>query len=204
MKQETAFVGDVHGNIEALQGMWAALDGRGIQHAVFLGDYINKGPASAAVLSVLSGLAASGRATLLLGNHEIALLDALRTHDLAPFLKMGGAMTVRSYVRSIVGPDVLAEFTAAIPRADVALLLDLDIEYKAEGVIARHTPWDVPPKEYAISAHRPVGKLPKIGQTAAHIDTGCGDPGGRLTALLWPSLDYIQVDERGRVINSKQ
>jgi serine/threonine protein phosphatase 1 len=46
----------------------------------------------------------------------------------------------------------------------------------------------------------PVGALPRIGHRSAQLDTGCGTDYGRLTALLWPSLDYIQVDNQGSLV----
>lgn len=95
---ETAFVGDIHGNLPALNGIRRALADRGVAHAVFLGDYIDKGPYSADVLRQLISLADEGRATLLAGNHERVLLQALDSGNLAPFLKIGGAATILSYV----------------------------------------------------------------------------------------------------------
>ena len=204
MKGQTAFVGDVHGNVDALRGIWSLLSDLAVERAVFLGDYINKGPKSADAISMLRQLASGDRVTLLRGNHEIALLDALAKQDLAPFLKMGGAMTIRSYVGHSVGPDVLTEFVAAMPPEHVALLRGLTEIYETGHVIARHCPWDAPPEKYVISAHTPVGRVPRIGPDAAQIDTGCGDPGGRLTALMWPSLNYIQVDEHGEAVRSEQ
>src|SRR4051794_35771143 len=73
---ELAFVGDVHGNLRALSGIWRALRQHDVEHVVFLGDYINKGRDSAAVLAELGVFLASGRVTLLAGNHEVSLLEA--------------------------------------------------------------------------------------------------------------------------------
>ena len=87
MSTELAFVGDVHGNLRALNALWEILDRRSVPHVVFLGDYINKGPDSAGVLEELISLEQAGRATLLAGNHEAALLDALARADLSAFLK---------------------------------------------------------------------------------------------------------------------
>ncbi|MDQ1138344.1 serine/threonine protein phosphatase 1 [Microbacterium sp. SORGH_AS 1204] len=202
MKSQTAFVGDVHGNIAALLGMWPLISTHPVERVVFLGDYINKGPKSAHVISMLRQIADDDRVTLLRGNHEVALLDALAREDLAPFLKMGGAMTIRSYIERPVGPDVFPEFVAALPQEDAALLRGLEETYETHELIARHSPWKTPPRKYAISAHRPIGRVPRIGPGGAQIDTDCGNPGGRLTALMWPSLNYLQVDEYGELIRS--
>lgn len=200
MSSETAFIGDVHGNLVALRALWDALVARGGPHVVLLGDYINKGPRSADVLNELVAHSRTGRATLLAGNHEQALVDALDTNDLGAFLKMGGAMTIRSYVGGNVGPDVLRDFRDKIPSEHLDALRSMAKTYETSDLIAQHIspPWST--SKFRISAHVPVGRFPRIGRHSAQLDTGCGADSGRLTALLWPSLDYIQVDARGATL----
>lgn len=167
---------------------------------VFLGDYINKGPQSAEVMEELVAISGSGRATLLAGNHEEALLEAFDSQDLMTFLKMGGAMTIRSYVGAKVGPDVLGDFRASFPPEHLDALRLMPQTWESDEVIARHVPPEAFTQKFRISAHAPVGSVPKIGHDSAQLDTGCGTEAGRLTALLWPRLDYIQVDARGEVV----
>lgn len=200
MSIELAFVGDIHGNLSALQGLWNALGRREIRHVVFLGDYLNRGPRSAEVLSELISHVEAERATLLAGNHETALLDALDRQDLSAFLKMGGAMTIRSYMDRRVGPDVLSEFTTKLPREHLKALRAMPLTYETDDLIAQHVPSPSAPQKFRISAHVPIGNLPRVGRRSAQLDTGCGNDSGRLTALLWPALDYIQVDARGVVV----
>jgi calcineurin-like phosphoesterase family protein len=197
---EIAFVGDVHGNLSALRGLCDALAARVGMHTVFLGDYVNKGAQSAEVMQELLAYSRAGRVTLLAGNHEAALLDALDTGDLTAFLKMGGAMTIRSYVGGKVGPDVLESFRARFPSEHLDGLRRMPDTYESDDLIAQHVlPAALTPK-FRIGAHVPVGKLPRFGRHSAQLDTGCGGKSGRLTALLWPSLDYIQVDARGVIV----
>lgn len=199
-----AFVGDVHGSIDALDSVLAALQQRSVGHTVFLGDYVNKGPASAAVLERLIPLARNGSTTLLRGNHETALLQAIDTQDLTAFLKMGGAATIRAYVEGDVGPDVIGDFRRAFPMAHLEAIRRMPARFRDARIIAQHEPLHpmslLRVKRFAIAAHRPVGLLPRIGLHSADIDTGCSDEGGRLTAFLWPSRDYIQVDTDGTQI----
>jgi serine/threonine protein phosphatase 1 len=199
---ELAFVGDVHGNLRALQGLWDVLSSRDVPHVVFLGDYINKGEQSAEVLQELISHSESGRATLLAGNHESALLDALDRQDLSGFLKMGGAMTIRSYVGGRVEADVLGNFVSSLPPAHVEALRGMPTLYETEDLVAQHEPARSPTQKFRISAHSPVGNLPRIGHRSAQLDTGCGSRGGRLTALLWPALTHVQVDSNGAVITA--
>jgi hypothetical protein len=73
-------VGDVHGEIEALEALLWELgyDGSG-NHAegrrlVFLGDLCDRGPDSPAVIDLVRGLVQRERAQCVLGNHELNLL----------------------------------------------------------------------------------------------------------------------------------
>jgi serine/threonine protein phosphatase 1 len=197
---EIAFVGDVHGNLSALRALCDVLATRGTPHAVFLGDYVNKGRQSAEVMEELVSYSQAGCATLLRGNHEAALLDALDAGDLATFLKMGGAMTIRSYVGGKVGPDVLTDFRAKFPRQHLDAIRRMPQTYESDDVIAQHIPFAASTPKFRISSHVPVGELPRIGRYSAQLDTGCGAGSGRLTALLWPGLDYVQVDARGTMV----
>jgi serine/threonine protein phosphatase 1 len=197
---DIAFVGDVHGNVGALRGIWDVLAARGAPHVVFLGDYINKGAHSAAVVQELLSFSAARRATLLRGNHEAALLDALDTGDLTAFLKMGGSMTIRSYVGGSVGPDVLSDFLAKFPSEHLHAIRSMPETYESDDLIAQHIAPAASTPKFRISAHVPVGELPRIRRHSAQLDTGCGTDTGRLTALLWPALDYVQVDARGATV----
>jgi serine/threonine protein phosphatase 1 len=167
---------------------------------VFLGDYINKGPESARVMHELLAYSRADRATLLAGNHETALLDALETENLAAFLKIGGAMTIRSYVGGKVGADVLSDFRARFPREHLNAFRRMPQTYETDDLIAQHEPPAASTHKFRISAHVPVGNVPRVGRNSAQLNTGCGTESGRLTALLWPSLDLIQVDARGAIV----
>lgn len=196
-----AFVGDIHGSIEALDGILDSLQAETLDHLVFLGDYVNKGEASKSVLDRLVPMMIDGSATLLLGNHEAELLRAIDTRNLRVFLKMGGAATVRSYVNGDVGPDVFHDFRRAFPAAHLDAIRQMPRRFRDSRVVAQHEPlgrassWVL--GRFGVTAHRPAGTRPTIRSRSAEIDTGCGDEGGRLTAFLWPSRDYIQVDHAG-------
>jgi calcineurin-like phosphoesterase family protein len=197
MTTQTAFIGDVHGSLRPLLGILGELNSRYVSRAVFLGDYINKGLESAQVIEHSITASDSGAVTLLCGNHESAFLDALETNNLAPFLKMGGAATIRSYVGGDVGPDVAADLKAHVPLKHIELLRRMPILFQDDDVVASHKPLSDQDSRYHVYAHIPVGPAPVIRADSADIDTGCGAEGGRLTALLWPSLTYIQVDGAG-------
>jgi hypothetical protein len=73
-------IGDVHGEFDALMKLLAVLgydedghspDGRGL---VFLGDLIDRGPDSPAVVEKVMTLVAAGHAQCVMGNHELNVL----------------------------------------------------------------------------------------------------------------------------------
>ena len=100
MTDDIAIVGDIHGGIAELQEIVDLVAGR-TRELVFVGDYVNRGRASAEVLEYLVRLRESElKSTFLVGNHDIAFLECLRGDGLDRFLQMGGAATIRSYVDS--------------------------------------------------------------------------------------------------------
>lgn len=203
MTDRLAFIGDVHGNLEALNGIIEALEARETLHLIFLGDYINKGRDSSRVLDLLLAKQASGETTLLAGNHEVELLKALDTGNLTAFIKMGGATTIRSYLERPVKPDVLDDFRSHFPAHHLSGLRAMHQKWESDFVVAQHAPRGDVGGRFSVSAHTPIGPMPRISDTVAQIDTGCGaiDDHGRLTALLWPSRDYLQVDTVGQEVS---
>ena len=191
---QLAFVGDVHGEADYLSLMLSRVEEFDLERIVFLGDYVNRGSKSAQVVELLSQAGRSSRFTFLRGNHEQILLRALDSGDLAELLSIGGAATIASYLQRPAHSNVLEEFRAAIPEAHMRFLRTLEDRYEGEDVVASHMPVGTRgDRRYRISGHVPVGALPRIGRLSSSIDTGSGLPGGRLTALLWPSRTYAQT-----------
>lgn len=186
------FVGDIHGDAPKLRELLELSSGSQ-DHFVFLGDYVNKGPESAQVLQLLLDASKNLSLTLIAGNHDLAFLQVLEGGPLGPFLKMGGAATVRSYIPGPVGPDVGAELREAVPKRHLALLRSLVNEFLSTDVFAAHRMREGTYSEFQVSGHNFIGTLPKIDERSARIDTGCGSPGGRLTAFRWPSREFFQI-----------
>ena len=97
-------IGDVHGRADLLDALLRTIDadaqrlsdGR-TARLVMLGDYVDRGERSAAVLARLAQLAAAG-AICLAGNHEAALLAFIaRPAEEAAWLEMGGLQTLASF-----------------------------------------------------------------------------------------------------------
>ncbi|MEA1084363.1 MAG: serine/threonine protein phosphatase [Sphingomonas sp.] len=99
-------VGDVHGCADLLDQLLARIDaddrarGPARTTIVFLGDLVDRGPASAAVIERLRLLAAERPDTrFLLGNHEEVFLESLKGEPkaLRMFCRIGGRETIMSY-----------------------------------------------------------------------------------------------------------
>jgi serine/threonine protein phosphatase 1 len=98
MAGRTIAVGDIHGCAAALAALLEAVRPGPDDTLVTLGDYIDRGPDSKAVLDRLIALAAECRLVPLLGNHEEMLLAAVRDPAaLRGWLACGGVAALRSY-----------------------------------------------------------------------------------------------------------
>ncbi len=93
-------VGDIHGCPDELEALVCALHLEASDTVCFLGDYVDRGPASRQVVDFLIELAAGDADCVFLrGNHEDMLLAFLgrEGHHGSSYLENGGASTMRSY-----------------------------------------------------------------------------------------------------------
>ncbi|TDE39130.1 serine/threonine protein phosphatase [Antarcticimicrobium sediminis] len=104
--QRLCVVGDVHGRIDLLDTLFDHIDTKaaqygGIDKLVLLGDYIDRGEASAEVLQRLFVLCRDwpDQVVCLKGNHEQMLLDFLDDPERAgrAWLRIGGLQTLASF-----------------------------------------------------------------------------------------------------------
>ena len=208
-------VGDIHGQVEKLCALHAAiaedLDRRPIASArlVYLGDYIDWGPDSAGVLSLLAEPIAAMPATFLIGDHEQMLLEALDGDGAAAtdWLHSGGPETLASWS---IDPDTPRDrWAAGIPPAHLAFLRSLALRHRAGGYLFVHA--GIRPRvksadqtrqdllgirEPFLSTERNLGRVVVHGHTVSGapvvrfnrigLDTGAG-LGGPLTAAVLES-----------------
>jgi serine/threonine protein phosphatase 1 len=97
-------VGDVHGSADALRDVFSRIDAdkpvwqvrRPVQ--IFLGDYVDRGPASCEVLDMLIARSRADELLLLKGNHEAMLLEFMDNPSLlGHWRQFGGLQTLISY-----------------------------------------------------------------------------------------------------------
>lgn len=216
--RELAIIGDVHGQLNVLRLALEDVDWKS-EHIVMLGDYVNRGPDSHGVLEYLLEVKASypGDITLLLGNHEVALLRALKLRSLDDFISIGGLSTIRTYIANPSSAS-LDEFLDAFPSGQLQLLESASYYFETDDILISHCGYDPqspfdrsakamceesnpaifadphPPRPRVVCGHyvQRSGK-PHIGPHLACVDTGCGSlPGSPLTALRWPSMEVRQ------------
>jgi serine/threonine protein phosphatase 1 len=97
-------IGDIHGCARALDALLAAIEPTEDDVFISLGDHIDRGPDSRAVVQRLIELGWASTVRPVLGNHDQMLLDALADPSRTRYwLMCGGDATLRSY--GVAGPE---------------------------------------------------------------------------------------------------
>jgi len=137
-------IGDVHGCAAELSVLLGAVDPSSVDRLVFLGDYVDRGPASKECLDLLADVRETYPNTVCLrGNHEDMFLAylGLDGHHAEVFLANGGAATLRSYgldVSSRHGPGA-ERARAQVAPAHLAFLSEqLVMHHSADGYTFVH------------------------------------------------------------------
>jgi protein phosphatase len=226
-------IGDVHGCHEELVDLfrhlgWMVDDiGEEASHpggrqAVFLGDLVDRGPASPAVLRLAMNMVRSGAALCIPGNHENKLKRALDgknvtlSHGLAETIEQLSKepdefrREVASFIDGLVSHAVLDGGALVVAHAGLpevmhgrssgsvrsfALYGDTTGETDEFGLPVRY-PWanDYRGRAAVVYGHTPVPDAVWINGTIC-IDTGCVF-GGSLSALRWPERELVSVPAR--------
>lgn len=130
-------IGDVHGEIEKLETLLGYIrdDARrvgGPHRIVFLGDLIDRGPDSRAVVARTKYLCESGEAIAIKGNHEELMLHAYDQREsigIYWWAENGGDETILSYARANGFAD---DFRDAIDREHIDWLRTLPVMVRDE------------------------------------------------------------------------
>lgn len=129
-------VGDVHGRVDLLDQLLLTIDREHARHApaqkliIFVGDLVDRGPDSRAVVERVRERVRSGEARLLMGNHEEVLIGAARgdVETTKSLLRIGGYATLESYGidRDLADhgsyEDLAGLLMTRFPRADLIFL----------------------------------------------------------------------------------
>jgi serine/threonine protein phosphatase 1 len=137
-------VGDIHGRADALKDVLARIDrdlaARRVTRTVqvFLGDYVDRGPASSEVLDRLIERGTNHEILLLKGNHEAFFLDFFDNPAmLGVWRQNGGLPTLTSYgLKPTLNPspaeqqELAKEFARVVPAAHRKLLAELPLSFR--------------------------------------------------------------------------
>lgn len=147
-------IGDIHGHLDHLENALDRIhtDGGPDAEIVFLGDYIDRGSASAQVLDLLIQAQADNHPwTMLKGNHDTYLPLFIKdgnaygsrgrpeTSWFDPIL--GGDAAMASYGINVQGrdpADFLAEARAAVPQAHIDFIENLPVFHETEYLAFAH------------------------------------------------------------------
>ncbi len=226
-------IGDVHGCFDELAELLTELGytvdrgGSTARHpdgrtAVFLGDLVDRGPATPAVLRLVMGMTAAGSGLSVAGNHEVKLVRALRgrnvssSHGLAESLAQLAAEPPEftgqaiAFMDRLVGHFVLDDGKLVVAHAGLpaamhgrasaavrafSLYGDTTGETDEYGLPVRY-PWATEYRGPAmvVYGHTPVRQAEWVNGTIC-VDTGCVF-GGALTALRYPERELVSVPAR--------
>jgi len=210
---------DVHGRAdllgEALEWIAAAARGRSLR-LIGLGDYVDRGPMSAAVVEMLARARnePGWEVVLLQGNHDRMMVDAVAgdagMREL--WLANGGLATLQSYGAAP------GELSSLARHPHYRMLRELPLSFEDEeriyvhaglrpGVpLARQSPsdlqWIREPflsssedfGKLVIHGHTPVdGATPDVRRNRINLDTGACFPGGCLTVARWDDGESVPV-----------
>ncbi|MEP3676213.1 metallophosphoesterase family protein [Sulfitobacter sp.] len=148
-------IGDIHGQLNELTRVLALIEADGGENAeiVFMGDYTDRGPASAQVLDVLIDGVAQGKPWhCLKGNHDRMFswfLQEYPRHDayLPVYLywlheRLGGDKTLASYDIAFTETDralnVHARARNAVPQSHVEFLNGLALSFETPDLFFAH------------------------------------------------------------------
>jgi protein phosphatase len=187
--------------------------------AVFVGDLVDRGPATPAVLRLVMGMTAAGTGLSVSGNHEAKLVRALQgrevnvAHGLAESLAQlaaepeGFAGQAAAFLDKLLGHVVLDDGKLVVAHAGLpaamhgrasaavrsfALYGDTTGETDEFGLPIRY-PWaqDYRGQAMVVYGHTPVRQAEWVNGTIC-LDTGCVF-GGKLTALRYPEREIVSV-----------
>src|SRR5687768_17164278 len=170
-------VGDIHGMLRPLSALVAHLTAKDpAAQFLFVGDYVNRGPDSRAVLDLLISLQSEGRAQFVRGNHDDMFDMVLNGQSyayhpdartpLAAFLwftHYGLMNTLTSYgideldvewVRKRPTPDAVRKLLSPVPESHRRFIHDLPAVIEADDLFVVHAMWDPDEPDHTPMADR--------------------------------------------------
>lgn len=189
--------------------------------AVFLGDLVDRGPHTVAVLKLVMRMVDSGSALCVAGNHDMRVLKKIQTgnvltshggpdRSVVQLKEQGGDFLskVQHFMEGLVSHYVLDEGKLVVAHAglkealqgsdsdearEIALYGEITGETDEYGLPVRYA-WaaDYRGRATVIYGHTPQVQVQRVNNTI-NIDTGCVY-GGKLTAFRYPEEEFMMVE----------
>ena len=211
-REKTFVVGDIHGCLDPLKRLLHEIPWRsGRDRLIFVGDCIDRGPHSRAVVDLILDLIRTDpQVTCLLGNHEAMLLDYLAGRNQDLYLANRGMTTLRDYLAgkpagegALLPPDHMSFYRSLKPFIELEAYYVVHAGFRP-GIEIKHQSvedmiWIREPfisSEYdfgkkVIFGHTPFPR-PLIMENKIGIDTGAVY-GRRLTCIELPEERFYSV-----------
>lgn len=206
----TYAIGDIHGMIHKLERLLDTIQPTKDDVLIFMGDYIDRGPDSKAVVNRVLGLIADGYGVRpLKGNHEEMMLDYLAgREDGAMWFYNGGRATLRSY--RTTGDRVVFPIEHFNFLNNLLLFHETESHFFVHAGVLPNRSLDNPDKDAClwirepflssshdwgkkiVFGHTPQRDGPLIHPNKIGIDTGAVF-GGTLTCLCLPEETFVSV-----------
>jgi protein phosphatase len=192
------------------------------RRAVFVGDFVDRGPGSPDAIRIVMAMTARGQALAVPGNHDVKFLRWLQGHNVrlthgldltaAQFAKTSARFrsAVREFIASLrshvwldagrlvvahagIREDMIGRDSGAV--REFCIYGDTDGDKDETGLVIRYN-WAAHYRGQTtvVYGHTPVAEPEWLNNTVC-IDTGCCF-GGRLTALRWPEREIVSVAAR--------
>ena len=181
----TFVVSDIHGRLDLLDQCLHAIRNRASSgRVIFTGDYIDRGPQSAAVVQrLIDGPPAGFTWEFIRGNHEDFMVDACNGGDPSCWLANGGVETMQSYAMDIIPAHV--DWMEALPRLlwdDLRVYTHAGVDegFPLENQPEAITQWFRYPKganvgyngRHVVHGHTPQKNGPELFENRTNLDTG--------------------------------
>jgi protein phosphatase len=228
-------IGDVHGCFEELTALLGRLGYQVTQDpesafgylvcppagrkAIFVGDLVDRGPNTSAVLRLVMGMVEAGNALCVPGNHDDKLLRKLKGNDVQLSYGLAASLEqlareppefiqrMQAFLNGLVSHYVLDDAKLVVAHAGMkeqlqgrasgrvrafALYGETTGETDEFGLPVRYN-WAAEYRGQAmvVYGHTPVPEPEWLNRTI-NIDTGCVF-GGKLTALRYPEKELVSV-----------
>ena len=179
----TAFVSDIHSNLEALEAVLADIEEQKPDRIICLGDVVNYGPNPVECLRIARRFELT-----LLGNHEEAVLGQ-------PYGFNPVAAEAAKWTRDILKPGMMSDGSK---RANWSFMQSLPLRHTEDGILLVHASPRAPTAEYLLPFDvDPIFGAEKLTQCFQLVDNICFVGHTHIPGVFYESMRFQYPQEMG-------